>query len=102
MLATTHHYHNHHHHPCTGFKALCDAFTAVVGDCKPFSITGSLPCIRDLQDAGFDVQTLGGWAGSGFGGERGRNTSKDTRHVARVHTTYNSSDTLRLPDCLPA
>jgi acetylornithine deacetylase len=44
---------------CAGFKALCDAFTAVTGDCKPYSITGSLPCIRDLQEAGFDVQTLG-------------------------------------------
>lgn len=44
---------------CAGFKALVDAFTEVVGDCKPYSITGSLPCIRDLQDAGFDVQTLG-------------------------------------------
>lgn len=42
-----------------GFKALCEAFTAVTGDCKPYSITGSLPCIRDLQEAGFDVQTLG-------------------------------------------
>lgn len=44
---------------CEGFKALVDAFTEVLGDCKPYSITGSLPCIRDLQDAGFDVQTLG-------------------------------------------
>lgn len=31
----------------------------MTGDCKPYSITGSLPCIRDLQEAGFDVQTLG-------------------------------------------
>jgi acetylornithine deacetylase len=38
---------------------LCEAFSAVTGDCKPYSITGSLPCIRDLQEAGFDVQTLG-------------------------------------------
>lgn len=45
--------------PPAGFKALCEAFTAVTGDCKPYSITGSLPCIRDLQEAGFDVQTLG-------------------------------------------
>eukprot|EP00775_Hariotina_reticulata_P001518 gene1518-1855_t len=42
-----------------GFKALVDAFNEVTGDCKPYSITGSLPCIRDLQEAGFDVQTLG-------------------------------------------
>lgn len=42
-----------------GFKALVEAFTDVLGDCKPYSITGSLPCIRDLQEAGFDVQTMG-------------------------------------------
>lgn len=42
-----------------GFSSLVEAFTEVVGDCKPYSITGSLPCIRDLQEAGFDVQTLG-------------------------------------------
>eukprot|EP00879_Flechtneria_rotunda_P015655 GHRR01016377.1.p1 GENE.GHRR01016377.1~~GHRR01016377.1.p1 ORF type:complete len:309 (+),score=85.20 GHRR01016377.1:574-1500(+) len=42
-----------------GFRALVEAFNEVLGDCKPYSITGSLPCIRDLQDAGFDVQTLG-------------------------------------------
>jgi acetylornithine deacetylase len=45
--------------PCSGFKALVEAFTEVAGDCKPYSITGSLPCIRDLQEAGFDVQTMG-------------------------------------------
>jgi hypothetical protein len=42
-----------------GFKALVKAFNAVTGDCKPYSITGSLPCIRELQDAGFMVNTLG-------------------------------------------
>jgi hypothetical protein len=42
-----------------GYKALVEAFTAVIGRCEPYSITGSLPCIRDLQEAGFDVQTLG-------------------------------------------
>jgi acetylornithine deacetylase len=42
-----------------GFKALVEAFTEVTGSCAPYSITGSLPCIRELQEAGFDVQTLG-------------------------------------------
>lgn len=42
-----------------GHKALLAAFSDVLGNCKPYSITGSLPCIRDLQDAGFDVQTMG-------------------------------------------
>lgn len=42
-----------------GFRALCDATEAVIGHVKPYSITGSLPCIRELQEAGFDVQTVG-------------------------------------------
>jgi len=42
-----------------GYAALKDAFIAVTGKCEPMAITGSLPCIRDLQDAGFDVQTVG-------------------------------------------
>ncbi len=31
----------------------------VYGECKPYAITGSLPCIKELQDEGYDVQTLG-------------------------------------------
>ena len=42
-----------------GFAAMAAAFSRVTGKCEPMSITGSLPCIRDLQEAGFDVQTLG-------------------------------------------
>lgn len=42
-----------------GFHAMHQAFEEVTGSCQPYSITGSLPCIRDLQEAGFDVQTLG-------------------------------------------
>ena len=42
-----------------GFHALCAATKAVIGEVTPYSITGSLPLIRDLKDAGFDVQTCG-------------------------------------------
>lgn len=42
-----------------GYHAMAAAFEEVYGSCKPYAITGSLPCIRDLQDAGFDVQTIG-------------------------------------------
>lgn len=42
-----------------GFHALCKATELVVGCVKPYSITGSLPLIRELQDEGFDVQTTG-------------------------------------------
>jgi len=42
-----------------GYRALYGAIETVRGEVKPFSLTGSLPCIRDLQDAGFDVQVCG-------------------------------------------
>ncbi|KAL4373007.1 hypothetical protein AHAS_Ahas05G0038700 [Arachis hypogaea] len=41
-----------------GYHVLSKA-TEVVGHVKPYSITGSLPLIRELQDEGFDVQTTG-------------------------------------------
>ncbi|XP_004511787.1 acetylornithine deacetylase [Cicer arietinum] len=42
-----------------GFHVLCKATEEIVGHVKPYSITGSLPLIRELQDGGFDVQTCG-------------------------------------------
>ncbi len=42
-----------------GFKALVDAFQSVTGHCEPFSLTGSLPLVRELQEAGFDLQLVG-------------------------------------------
>ncbi|KAL6349335.1 hypothetical protein AAG906_033991 [Vitis piasezkii] len=42
-----------------GFHVLSKATEEVVGYVKPYSITGSLPLIRELQDEGFDVQTSG-------------------------------------------
>jgi len=42
-----------------GYKALHAAIAEVNGKANPFSLTGSLPIIKDLQDAGFDVQCCG-------------------------------------------
>ncbi|CAD6249886.1 unnamed protein product [Miscanthus lutarioriparius] len=42
-----------------GYHALCKATKEIVGHVEPYSITGSLPLIRELQDEGFDVQTAG-------------------------------------------
>ncbi|KAG5248993.1 acetylornithine deacetylase [Salix suchowensis] len=42
-----------------GFEVLCKATEKVVGHVKPYSITGTLPLIRELKDEGFDVQTAG-------------------------------------------
>ncbi|GBG90733.1 hypothetical protein CBR_g51240 [Chara braunii] len=42
-----------------GYKALCTASKEVLGSLQPFSITGSLPLVRDLQESGFDIQIMG-------------------------------------------
>ncbi|KAA8525890.1 hypothetical protein F0562_008010 [Nyssa sinensis] len=42
-----------------GFQVLCKATGEVVGHVKPYSIIGSLPLIRELQDEGYDVQIAG-------------------------------------------
>ncbi|MCP3099156.1 M20/M25/M40 family metallo-hydrolase [Myxococcus sp. K15C18031901] len=43
-----------------GLRALKDAMKAVRGvDAQPFSLTGSLPLVRDLQRQGCDVQITG-------------------------------------------
>lgn len=42
-----------------GYKAVKHAFTEQYGTFQPLAITGSLPCIRELQDNGFDVQMMG-------------------------------------------
>ena len=42
-----------------GHRAIVAATEAVLGEAKPYSICGSLPLVRDLQRAGFDVQMTG-------------------------------------------
>lgn len=42
-----------------GHQALLESTKCVLGDVKPYSIGGSLPLIRSLQEDGFDVQISG-------------------------------------------
>lgn len=42
-----------------GYKAIVKATEHVLGSAKPYSVTGSLPLVRELQDLGFDVQIAG-------------------------------------------
>lgn len=42
-----------------GFKALVKATGDVLGSVEPYSIGGSLPLVRDMQDEGFDIQIAG-------------------------------------------
>ncbi|CAI5735513.1 unnamed protein product [Peronospora farinosa] len=42
-----------------GYKSLYAAVADVLGEAKPFSISGSLPLVRDLQRAGLDLTLTG-------------------------------------------
>ena len=42
-----------------GFKALVKATGEVLGNVEPYSIGGSLPLVREMQDNGFDIQIAG-------------------------------------------
>jgi len=42
-----------------GHQALLTATNDVLGGCEPYSLTGSLPLVRDLQEAGYDLQICG-------------------------------------------
>ena len=42
-----------------GYAAIIKATERVLGSASPYSIGGSLPLIRELQDSGFDVQISG-------------------------------------------
>lgn len=42
-----------------GHKAILKATSEVIGNVTPYSIGGSLPLIRELQEEGFDVQIAG-------------------------------------------
>lgn len=42
-----------------GHKALREATQAVMGEVNPFSLTGSLPVVGDMQKDGYDIQVNG-------------------------------------------
>lgn len=43
----------------SGYRALLEATKDVLGAVQPYSIGGSLPLVRELQDEGFDIQISG-------------------------------------------
>jgi hypothetical protein len=64
------HTHTHTHtYKIPYFTHLCNAYTnthrpplsltQVLGECKPFSLTGSLPLVKELQTEGYDLQIIG-------------------------------------------
>jgi len=59
-----------------GYKALIEATRKYLPEAKPYSLTGSLPLVGDLQKAGFDVQI------TGFG-------RMDAYHAANEYALYS-------------
>ena len=51
------------------FKHLDSSTAEVVGSSKPYSLTGSLPLVGDLQENGYDVQVCGYGASAVYHGD---------------------------------
>ena len=41
------------------FRLMCDAIEEVKGKAEPYSLTGSLPLVHEMQAEGFDIQLIG-------------------------------------------
>lgn len=41
------------------FALMCDAIEDVKGKAEPYSLTGSLPLVHEMQSEGFDIQLIG-------------------------------------------
>jgi acetylornithine deacetylase len=59
----------HFHTSVSDTRALAASTAAILGEVKPFSISGSLPLVRDLQRAGYDLTLAGFGKSSVYHGE---------------------------------
>lgn len=69
-----------------GYKALVRATEDVLGHAKPYSIGGSLPLIRELQDHGFDVQISGYGISSRYHADNECASLSSFKHATRIIT----------------
>jgi len=67
-----------------GYKAIVDATESVFGSAKPYSIGGSLPLVRELQDFGFDVQVAGYGLSSRYHADNEYATLSDFQKAIKV------------------
>lgn len=66
------------------YSALCQAVREEIGLVRPYSDTGSLPLVRQLQDAGFDIQLTGFGRGEAYHSNNEYALLSDFRHGARI------------------
>jgi acetylornithine deacetylase len=74
-----------------GFGALREATMAVLGEVKPYSIGGSLPLIRDLQDNGFDVIIAGYGFSSKYHADNEAVSLTDMKNASKIIFTVIKS-----------
>ena len=75
------------------FKHLNESTAEVLGESKPFSLTGSIPLAGDLQKDGFDVQLCGYGHSSVYHGDNEycslSNMENGFKILCRVISKYN-------------
>lgn len=69
-----------------GYHALVKATENVLGAAKPYSIGGSLPLIRDLQDEGFDVQISGYGSSAKYHADNEAVSLSDLKNATKIIT----------------
>lgn len=70
-----------------GFHALVAATEKVLGEAKPYSIGGSLPLIRSLQEDGFDVQISGYGLSSRYHADNEYCSLNDLKNATKIFST---------------
>jgi acetylornithine deacetylase len=74
-----------------GYDAIIAATESVLGSVKPYSIGGSLPLIRDLQDQGFDVQVAGYGISARYHADNEHCLLSDLKNATRVVSRVSTS-----------
>ncbi|KAL7998734.1 putative peptidase M20, bacterial exopeptidase dimerization domain-containing protein [Plasmopara halstedii] len=67
-----------------GYKALHAAINEVLGQAKPFSISGSLPLVRDMQRGGFDLTLVGFGKSSVYHGDNEYCLLSDMKNAMKI------------------
>jgi acetylornithine deacetylase len=73
-----------------GFLAVCDAIKIVRGKVAPYSICGSLPLVKQMQDAGFDLCITGFGLSSSYHAENERCLLSDMLKACKILSLYTS------------
>jgi len=77
------------------FKLMCDSIKDVKGVAEPYSLTGSLPLVHDMQSEGFDIQLIGFGLMSTYHADNEYCSLNDMKDAARILATLIAKFDLR-------